>query len=298
MEAVRRTVELGRAARAQASVKVRQPLRKAVIVASDEERREIERLDRLVRDELNVKELEFVSEEADLVSYEAKPNYRALGPRFGKHMPQVASAIAALDPGTVAEAISGARHVGINIDGTEHELAPDDISLTMVPLEGYEVEAEAGHAVAPRARARRRAAPRGPRARGRARGPERAQGGGTGDHRQDLADAWRRRRARRGSARARGVRRRRDARDLGVIRRRRRGRARRPRSRAASCGSRSSAPAEARVARRARARARPRGASWEAPRSRAWRSRRRGRAAASGSRGSRTAPPSAGCRRR
>jgi len=148
MEAVRRTVELGRAARAQAKLKVRQPLRKAVIVASDAERREIERLSDLVRDELNVKQLEFVTEEADLVRYEAKPNYRALGPRFGRHMPHVASAIAALDPGTVAEAISGARHVGINVDGTEHELGPDDISLTMVPLEGYEVEAEAGHAVA------------------------------------------------------------------------------------------------------------------------------------------------------
>jgi isoleucyl-tRNA synthetase len=147
MAAVRRTVELGRAARAQAKLKVRQPLRTAVIVASDDERREIERLETLVRDELNVKELEFVSEEADLVRYEAKPNYRELGPRFGKQMPQVASAIAALDPGSVAEAISGARHIGINVDGTEHELGPDDITLTMVPLEGYEVEAEAGHAV-------------------------------------------------------------------------------------------------------------------------------------------------------
>jgi isoleucyl-tRNA synthetase len=62
-------------------------------------------------------------------------------------MPQVASAIEALDPGTVAEAISGERRVGINVNGTEHALEPDDISLTMVPLEGYQVEAEAGHAV-------------------------------------------------------------------------------------------------------------------------------------------------------
>jgi len=148
MEAVRRTVELGRAARAQAKLKIRQPLRKAVIVASDDERPTIERLGDLVCDELNVKQLEFVSEQADLVSYEAKPNYRTLGPRFGRHMPQVASAIEALEPGHVAEAISGARHVGINVDGAEHELEPEDISLTMVPLEGYEVEAEAGHAVA------------------------------------------------------------------------------------------------------------------------------------------------------
>jgi isoleucyl-tRNA synthetase len=148
MEAVRRAVELGRAARATARVKVRQPLAKAVIVAEGPEREAIESMAALVRSELNVKELEFVHEEAELISYRAKPNYRALGPRFGRHMNQVAAAIEALDPSTVAEALSGERHVGINIDGKDHELAPDDIELVMVPLEGFEVEAEAGRAVA------------------------------------------------------------------------------------------------------------------------------------------------------
>ena len=60
--------------------------------------------------ELNVKELEFVAEESELVRYEVKPNYRALGPRFGKQMPQVAAAVEALDSSKVAEAIdAGAR---------------------------------------------------------------------------------------------------------------------------------------------------------------------------------------------
>jgi isoleucyl-tRNA synthetase len=62
MEAVRRTVELGRAARAGAKVKVRQPLRRAVIVASDTEREAIEGQRDLVLAELNVKELDFVAE--------------------------------------------------------------------------------------------------------------------------------------------------------------------------------------------------------------------------------------------
>ncbi len=75
-----RAIELGRAARAQAKVKNRQPLRRAVIVATEAERAEIERLAELVRAELNVKELEFVSEEGELVRYAVKPNYRALGP--------------------------------------------------------------------------------------------------------------------------------------------------------------------------------------------------------------------------
>jgi isoleucyl-tRNA synthetase len=145
---VRRAIELGRAARAQAQAKVRQPLRKAVIVAAGAEREAIESMDELVRSELNVKDLEFVSEEADLVRYEVKPNYRALGPRFGKLMPKAAAAVESLDPGHVSEMQRGERKIGLNVDGTEHQLGPDDVTLVMQPLDGYEVEAEAGRAVA------------------------------------------------------------------------------------------------------------------------------------------------------
>jgi isoleucyl-tRNA synthetase len=148
MEAVRRTVELGRAARAQAKVKVRQPLRRAVIVANDAEREAISARAGLVEAELNVKQLDFVTEEAELVSYAVKPNYRALGPRFGKRMPQVAAAVEALDPVHVAAVMADGGQVGINVEGDEHTLAADEVTLSLQPLEGYQVEAEAGHAVA------------------------------------------------------------------------------------------------------------------------------------------------------
>ncbi len=148
MGAVRLTVELGRAARAQAKAKVRQPLRRAVIVANDAEREAISARAELVKSELNVKELDFVTEEAELVSYAVKPNYRSLGPRFGKRMPQVAAAVEALDPVHVAKVMSDGGEVGISIEGDEHTLAPDEVTLALQPLEGYEVEAEAGHAVA------------------------------------------------------------------------------------------------------------------------------------------------------
>jgi isoleucyl-tRNA synthetase len=149
MAAVRQTVELGRAARAQAKAKVRQPLRRAVIVANEEERAAIANLGaEIVRAELNVKELDFVDDEADLVSYTVKPNYRSLGPRFGKRMPQVAAAVEALDPAHVARVIGDGGQVGINVEGDEHTLAIEDVTLALQPLEGYEVEAESGHAVA------------------------------------------------------------------------------------------------------------------------------------------------------
>ena len=148
VEAAMRAIELGRAARAQAKVKNRQPLRKAVIVARGAERASIEHLAELVQAELNVKELDFVSEEGELVRYAVRPNFRTLGPRFGKAMPQVAAAVEALDPAHAREAIGGERRIGVNVDGSEHPLEPDDLILVMQPLEGYEVEAEAGRAVA------------------------------------------------------------------------------------------------------------------------------------------------------
>jgi isoleucyl-tRNA synthetase len=148
VEAALRAIELGRAVRAKAKIKVRQPLRSAVIVATESERAQIERLAFLVKAELNVKDLEFVSEQGELVSYAVKPNYRTLGPRFGKLMPQVAAAVEALDPRHVADALCGERRIGINVDGHEHELESQDVILAMEAAEGFEVEVEGGRAVA------------------------------------------------------------------------------------------------------------------------------------------------------
>ncbi|HEY2595600.1 MAG TPA: class I tRNA ligase family protein, partial [Chloroflexota bacterium] len=148
MDVARQTVRLGLAARAQAKIKVRQPLRAAVIVATGREREAIQRLEDIVRDELNVHELRFVSEADELGQIEVKPNYRTLGPRFGKQMPMVAAAVAGLDPAHVAAALREGRTVAITIGGNDHELTADDLLISMKPLEGYQVEREGSHAVA------------------------------------------------------------------------------------------------------------------------------------------------------
>jgi isoleucyl-tRNA synthetase len=144
MRVVRDAVELGRAARGHAKMKVRQPLREAVVVAADREREAIEGLEELLKDELNVKSVRYVSEADELGRFELKPNYRALGPRFGKQMPQVAAAIAALDPSRLR---AGGR-TGINVEGQEHEIGPDDVQIVLQPLDGYQVERSGTHAVA------------------------------------------------------------------------------------------------------------------------------------------------------
>ena len=106
MALARRLVELGRAARADAKVRTRQPLGRALVGSAawarlgDELRRE-------VAEELNVGTLEPLSAAgADLVDHTAKGNFRALGKRFGKRTPQVAAAIAAADAAALSRALA------------------------------------------------------------------------------------------------------------------------------------------------------------------------------------------------
>jgi isoleucyl-tRNA synthetase len=148
MAVARRTVELGRAARSQAKVKVRQPLPEAVVVADERERRSIERLEELVLGELNVKAIRYVSEAEELVDYEVKPNFRACGPRFGSRMPQVTKAIEALDPAEVAACFDRGESVTVEVDGREESLGPEELSLLMLPRGGYQLERQANYAVA------------------------------------------------------------------------------------------------------------------------------------------------------
>jgi isoleucyl-tRNA synthetase len=148
MAVARQTVRLGLSARKAADVPVRQPLREAVVVAVERERTAIERLSDVVRDELNVKVLRFVEAADELGRYEIKPNFRALGPRFGRAMPQATAAIAALDPAGVAAALGAGGTVAISVDGRDHELDSNDLVLALAPLEGYQLEREGSHAVA------------------------------------------------------------------------------------------------------------------------------------------------------
>jgi isoleucyl-tRNA synthetase len=148
MAIARETVRLGLGARAQAKIKVRQPLAEAVVVADGRERAAIEQLVEIVREELNVRRVRFVEGAEELGEYEVKANYRTLGPLFGKDMPLAAEAIAALDPARVATAVRGGEPIGISVGEREHTLTAQDVILTMRAPEGYSVEREGAHAVA------------------------------------------------------------------------------------------------------------------------------------------------------
>ena len=144
----RRLVELGRAARADAKVRTRQPLRRALVGSaawarlSDELRAE-------VAEELNIGALEPLSSAgADLVDFSAKGNFRALGKRFAKQTPQVAAAIAASDASALADALAASGKAVVSVDGSDVEVLPDEVIISERPREGWSVVNEQGETVA------------------------------------------------------------------------------------------------------------------------------------------------------
>lgn len=148
MGSARRVVNLGRAARNAAQLKTRQPLAVALVAAGAAEQAAVQSLADLVSEELNVKKIEFVASAADLVSYTVKPNYRTMGPHFGKMMPEAAAAVAALPAAAVARHLASGEPVAINVGGKDHELTPNDLLVETSEREGFAIEQEAELTVA------------------------------------------------------------------------------------------------------------------------------------------------------
>jgi isoleucyl-tRNA synthetase len=152
MSLVRRIVELGRAARAASSVRTRQPLGRALVSAPGWADLPAE-LAAEVADELNVRSLDSLGQEAGLVDVTVKPNFRALGGRFGKATPSIAAAITATDPTTLVEELraSGTARVTVGGDSGDDdsiEIAPEDIVVTETPREGWSVASDGEDSVA------------------------------------------------------------------------------------------------------------------------------------------------------
>jgi len=147
MAQTRRLVELGRSARASASVPVRQPLPRAVVSAAGFAelapglRAEVAR-------ELNVRTLEpMAAVGEDLVDYVVKPNFRTLGRRFGKGTKAVAAAITAAEPAVLAAELRSTGKVSVEVDGSTVALGPDDVIVTQTPRTGWTVASEGGETV-------------------------------------------------------------------------------------------------------------------------------------------------------
>ena len=123
MAAARTLVALGRAARTDAKVRTRQPLRRALILHPDVELSDEVRAE--IAEELNVKELHDVDTLGELVTWRVVPNFRALGPRLGPKVNEVKAALAAADGSALHRALETEGHV--EVDGVV--LGPEDVEV-------------------------------------------------------------------------------------------------------------------------------------------------------------------------
>jgi isoleucyl-tRNA synthetase len=146
MDAVRRLATLGRAAREQVRIRVRQPLSTLYAVLPRGIRMDPALLE-ILRDELNVQSVEFIDAAEDLVTFSARPNFRALGARFGKETPRVANAVRALSSQTLAAFRAGAA-LEVELDGRRLALEEGDLEISQKAAGEFVVEAEGGYTVA------------------------------------------------------------------------------------------------------------------------------------------------------
>jgi isoleucyl-tRNA synthetase len=128
MTAIRTLARLGRAAREEVGINVRQPLARMVCVAPTVPEAALAPLVSLLEAELNVKRVEFAASGDALVSLEAKPNFRSLGKKFGKRTQLAAQAITAFDTDALRSFEHGEPLV-VTVDGESHQLDQEDVTI-------------------------------------------------------------------------------------------------------------------------------------------------------------------------
>lgn len=128
--------------RAKEKIKVRQPLQKIMIpVDSAQQREEIKAVENLIKHEVNIKEIELLEDASDILVKQIKPNFKVLGPRFGKDMKLIASEIQKLDANDIKN-IEQNDVLDINCNGKIITLQREDVEINSQDIEGWLVANE------------------------------------------------------------------------------------------------------------------------------------------------------------
>ena len=144
----RRLVELGRAARAESKIKIRQPLARALVAAQGFNAMDPE-IRAHIADELNVLHLDdLATADGDLVDVSIKANFRTIGARFGGDVQAIAKALMATDHTETVRTIRSAGNLTLAYDGKSAVLELDDLVITETPKSGWSVASHGGESVA------------------------------------------------------------------------------------------------------------------------------------------------------
>ena len=137
MDLVRKIVNLGRASREKESIKVRQPLSKIIVDGSYKER--LEKLLPLIKEELNIKEVDFEDDLSDFMDYFLKPDFRVVGRIFQSKVNDFAKYLASTDAKAFIDQVNEGP-VKVEIAGEEFEVTKDYLDIRISAKEGFDVE--------------------------------------------------------------------------------------------------------------------------------------------------------------
>ena len=134
--------------RAKEKIKVRQPLQRIMIpVLNEAEKEEIIAVSDLIKSEVNVKEIELISDDSGILVKQIKPNFKVLGPRFGKDMKLISNAIQNFGPDEIAK-IEKDSEINVEINGKMTTLLLSDVVISSQDIDGWLVANQAGVTVA------------------------------------------------------------------------------------------------------------------------------------------------------
>ncbi len=137
MSKARTIASLALSLRKKEQIKVRQPLQKIMIpVRNQAEKEAIKAVKSLILSEINVKQLELLDDASDTLVKEVKPNFKTLGPRFGKNMRFVVSAIQNLDDKQL-KSLEAQETIEVNIEGENVTLTDADVDIRSKDIEGW-----------------------------------------------------------------------------------------------------------------------------------------------------------------
>ena len=133
-------VSLGRSVRNKMQIKVRQPLRKMMV--NGKHQGILKDMEDLVKEELNVKHIEYVGSLTDYVDYEVRANLPVAGPKYGKDLRTIIAALGKLDAQEAVAVLETEGTLALSLDGRELTLSREDIDVRMSAREGFAVEVE------------------------------------------------------------------------------------------------------------------------------------------------------------
>jgi len=147
MEVAQYVVYLVRAIRAKSNLKVRQPLKKLIVVVDKKKKDALSKMKDVILEEVNIKEMEILDDDSTLVHKSAKANFKAIGPKFGNKVKPVAERIKNFSPEEIGLLEKG-NSLEVDLNGENIKITLEDVEILSEQISGLIVESENGVTVA------------------------------------------------------------------------------------------------------------------------------------------------------